>query len=224
VGRQLDRRGLHRIHAMGVEHRGRSLLCLMPMGGGKTTLALGLLAEPDFSLLSDEAPLVDRDGSLHGHPIRLGVKPGDPLAAPEEFLTRIERSRHGPKTLIDARWLGPRICERADPGMLLVGRRVAGNTPRLVPIGRIAAARALWRMGVRAQGVPQLLEYVLRPSPGYGLELARIYASRLRAGARLLRRSRCYALELSEDRSANAALVAREARSLFAADAADGRP
>lgn len=40
IGQYLDRTGLHRIHALGVVVRGRAVLVLLPMGGGKSTLGL----------------------------------------------------------------------------------------------------------------------------------------------------------------------------------------
>lgn len=216
IGAALDGRGLHRIHAMGVEHGGRSIVCMIAMGGGKTTLALGLLEVPGFALLSDEAPLVDRAGRLHAFPIRLGVVAGTALAIPDDFLSSLRRSHHGPKTLIDARYFSDRSVESAEPGILLVGRRIQGNEPRLEPVSRRRAFRTLWEMSVRARGIPELLEYVLRPSPAGLRVLFATYASRIRACWKLVRRSECHAIDLCEDRTANAALVAGLARERFA--------
>ena len=50
----LDRRGLHRIHALGVVVKNRAVLVMLPMGGGKSTLGLHLLKHPEVQILSDD--------------------------------------------------------------------------------------------------------------------------------------------------------------------------
>ena len=47
IGQHLDRRGMHRIHALGVEIRNRAVLILLPTGGGKSTLGLHLMEHPE---------------------------------------------------------------------------------------------------------------------------------------------------------------------------------
>ena len=207
IGEALDLGGLHRVHAMGVVREGRAAVCAMASGGGKTTLCLGLLERPGFALLSDEAPLIDRQGRLHPLPLRLGVVPDSVPAIPDAYLTRFDRSRYEPKVLIDASYFSERIAGTAEPGLLLIGRRNGDRAPQAVPISRAAAGRALWRDCVRARGVPQLLEYVLRPIPGALLNQAWIHASRLWASANLVRRSRCFELRLGPEPGANAELV-----------------
>ncbi len=208
VGEWLDRRGLHRVHAMGVAHGGRSVLCLMPMGGGKTTLALGLLDHSGFALLSDELPLVSRDGRVHPFPVRIGVSPDTELSIPGEFLTHFPRTRRGPKTLIDARYFADRIAKTAEPWILFVGRRIDGPEPQITSIGRLAAFRTVWNLGVRVQGIPQVLEYVLRAELRAALAYVRVVFSRVLAFWRLLRRSECYELRLGVCPAANASRVA----------------
>ena len=132
------------------------------------------------------------------------------------MLEVMNRSRHGPKTLIDARYFSDRSAECAEPGILLVGRRIQGNVPRLEPVSTWAAFRVLWKMSVRARGIPQLLEYVLRPSPAGISILLGTYASRIRACWKLARHSECQAIGLCEDRAANAARLAEFARERFA--------
>ena len=43
AGELLDKKGMHRVHALGVTGNGKGVLCLMPEGAGKTTLGLDLL-------------------------------------------------------------------------------------------------------------------------------------------------------------------------------------
>jgi len=208
VGYFLDRRGLHRIHAMGVVFKGRAVVCAMAMGGGKTTLTLGLMEHHGFSLLSDEVPLVSRNGQLSGMPIRLGVREDAELAIPAEFVSRFVRTRYPPKLLIDAGYFGERVETSAEPGIFFVGRREGLSRPGVRPVGSLAAFRVLFEMCVLARGVPELLEYVLRTQPRALARQALIFLSRLRACYALLRGSRCYLLDLSGDPEANARFVA----------------
>lgn len=209
VGEALDRRGLHRIHAAGLTWGGRALLCLLPSGGGKTTLTMALLDRGGFRLLSEEVPLVDREGRLHPFPVRMGVVAGTPLAIPPGFLQPIRRARHGPKVLVDTRWYADRIARAAPAGALFVGRRVGPGEEGIVPLSRLAGLGALVRSCVLGEGIPQLLEYLLYFDARDLWRQPPILLSRLRAVLSLVRRSAAYELRLGPDREANAALVAR---------------
>ncbi len=209
IGEELDRRGLHRIHAMGVVHGGHAVLCLMPSGAGKTTLALSLLERRDFSLLSEEVPLVSRAGRLYSFPIRIGVVDGTPLEVPPRFLHRFRRSRHGPKVLIDTRYYADRITDTAEPGMVFVGRRVGTGEAGIGPLSRLRGLAALVRFCVVGSGIPQLLEYLLQLDLGDPGRQVPILWSRFLASVALVRRSAVYELRLGPDREANAALVAQ---------------
>lgn len=230
VGALLDRRGLHRIHAMAVARphggggrvvpasphtgdalpdgiRPGALLGVFPMGGGKTTLALSLLASPGALLLSDECPLVSRDGLLHAFPMRLGVAGAPPAGIPPEHLRTVQRSRYGPKTLIDARRFEDRIAPPSVPRVLLIGRRTDAAAPGIRPLGRFQGLRALFGACVLGRGLPELLEYSAPLSARGLLGAVRARLSRWRACRALLRRCAVYRISLCPDRAANAAAV-----------------
>ena len=208
VGYFLDRRGLHRIHAMGVAFDGRAIICAMEMGGGKTTLTLGLMEHAGFQLLSDEVPLVSRSGKLQSFAIRLGVREDTNFKIPDRYISRFDRSNYPPKLLIDASYFRDRVASEANPGILFIGSRKGSKKPAIHAIGMFAAYRALMQMMVIARGVPELLEYVLRIQPRALFRQIAIYLSRNRACVALLRRSDCYSLELSNDPESNARFVA----------------
>ena len=52
----LDSKGIHRIHALGLEYNNQAILVLLPSGGGKTTLAMGILESGNskMRLLSED--------------------------------------------------------------------------------------------------------------------------------------------------------------------------
>jgi len=207
VGVELDRKKLHRIHAMGVVFQGKTILCLLPMGGGKTTLTLSLLEEKAFSLLSEEVPLVSSEGRLYPMPVRMGVIAGTPLSIPETFLKPFRRKHYKPKTLIDIKYFKDQIASVAEPGFIFVGKRIHSARPKIIKISRLKAFGPIFRLCVLGMGLPQLLEYVLRFDLLDMLGRISIFSSRLSACLVLLRHSKTYELHLSYDRSANAAFV-----------------
>ncbi len=218
VGDAMDRRGLHRIHAMGVAYRGRGVVCLMPSGGGKTTLTLSLMKDERFQLLSEEIPLVTRRGELLPFPIRMGVRPGESLSIPVEFLKPFERTHYGPKTLIDVRCFAGRIAGITEPGIVFAGKRIHSDRPAVVPISRMKAFMALYRCCVAGVGLPQMLEYILRFDLSDIFRNTPVILSRLVASIRLIGRSQTYELRLGRDREANARCVADFVASIFSGE------
>lgn len=207
VGEMLDQKKFHRIHAMGVVFEGKAILCLLPMGGGKTTLTLSLLENKEFSLLSEEVPLVSTKGFLYPFPIRMGVTEDSHLSIPGEYLKNFKRSHYQPKILIDVRYFKDQIAGKTEPGFLFIGKRIHSANPHIIKISIFSAFPSLFRLCVMGIGIPQLMEYLLRFD---FLDMARqlpIFFSRLWASLLLLSRSEIFELHLGYDRAANAALV-----------------
>ena len=207
VGHLLDRKGLHRIHAMGVVYNGKTALCVLPMGGGKTTLTLSLLENRDFSLLSEEVPLISSNGLLYPFPIRMGVMEGTPLSIPEGFLKSFKRTHYEPKTLIDIQHFRDQIANVAKPGLIFVGKRIYSPNPKITRTSSIKCFLSLFRYCVMANGIPQLLEYVLRLDIITMLRQLPIFFSRLLASLVLVTKSESYEIHLGYDLKANAALL-----------------
>jgi len=207
VGELLDRKRLHRIHAMGVVYNGKAILCLLPTGGGKTTLTLSLLENRDFSLLSEEVPLISSNGLIYPFPIRMGVIEGTPLSIPEEFLKPFKRTHYEPKTLIDIQYFKDQIANVANPGLIIVGKRIYSNNPRIIKVSSIKSLLSLFRYCVMANGIPQLLEYVLRFDILTMLRQLPIFFSRFLASLVLVIKSESYEIHLGYDLKANAELL-----------------
>lgn len=207
LGELLDRKKFHRIHAMGVVFDGKAVLCLLPMGGGKTTLALSLLENKEFSLLSEEVPLVSKKGTLYPFPIRMGVIEGTPLSIPEEYLRPFKRTHYLPKTLIDSKYFKNQIASAAEPGFIFIGKRVHSAQPKIIKASFFRTFLSLFRLCVIGIGLPQMLEYILRFE---FWDIARqfpIFLSRLTAAIILIYKSKTYELHLSYDLRANAVLL-----------------
>ncbi len=205
VGELLERKGLHRIHALGVSDGTESSLFMMDSGGGKSTLGLGFLEKgTEFTLVSEDSPLIDRRGNVHAFPLRIGVLPPIPEGVADEHVYRIERMEFEPKYLIATTAFGDRVGGGVTrPRNLFIGKRRLGRDCVIRPVGRLVGFKALLRHMVVGVGLYQGLEFLLRSSP---LELVRgsmIFLGRLVAAVRLLFRSRVYVLELGRDRERN---------------------
>lgn len=186
VGQYLDSRGLHRIHALGVSYRQRGILLLLPSGGGKSTMALKLLHQPEFLLLSEDTPLIDRRGYLLPFPLRLGVRPEQNTEIPPQYLRTVRRMEFDPKTLIDIEYFGDRVGQAVEPYCLLVGERNLGEVAEIIPLARHRALQALFKDMVVGLGIYQGMEFLLERGLWELLGKGGIVASRLRNSLRLL--------------------------------------
>lgn len=206
VGELHDRRGLHRVHALGLAVGGRGVLCLMPSGGGKTTLGLAALAIPGVRLLSDDTPLLRRDGALLGFANRIGAS-APPAGVAPEHVRVMRRTGRSDKWLIDVRAFPDRLAERADPAVVLLGERQLGGAAGLDPLGPAAAAPELFSSVVVGLGLPQVVEYFLRFDARDVARKAALVASRAAACAALLARAEVYRFRLARDGAENVAVL-----------------
>jgi hypothetical protein len=202
VGELLDRRGVHRLHALGLTRGGRGALLMLPSGGGKSTLGLAALRERDFGLLSDDLPLLDPQGDLLPFPGRLGFTHPPEGVAPEH-IRPFRRIEHGLKWLVDLDAFPGRASGPASPQLLLVGARDPTARASLVQVPPRAAWPTLLSAVVVGVGLPQAIEHFLRPDPADVPAKLRIVRSRLRACQRLLRQVEVWRVTLGGDQHEN---------------------
>lgn len=205
AGEELDRRGLHRLHAGALARRGAALLFCGHRGAGKTTLLLELLKDPSFSLLSDDTPLVDRRARVLPFPVRIGLGLDSPHLPGFPGLPRLSRRRFSPKALLEIGRSGFPVSGAAPAGEVFLLRRAAA--PAVRPAGPAAGAAELAVSLAAGYGVPQLAEFFLRPHPGDAASKAGILASRAAAAAALLRRASFSYLDVCGDHARNAAAL-----------------
>jgi len=207
VGEFLDARRLHRIHAMALAHRGRAILAVFPMGGGKSMLASELLKCQDFDFLSDDSPFIAPDGRVYAFPLRLGLLPGADTEFPAEHKRTINRMEFGPKVLLNYSYFASRVKPVADPGIVFLGRRSLAPDCRIEPAGTVESYRSMVADCMVGLGLFQGLEFVLRSSAIELASKAWTGMSRLRNARRLFRRSLVYRLILGRDRAQNAQAI-----------------
>lgn len=217
IGEYLDARRLHRLHALAMSLHGRSILVLLPMGGGKSTLGAELLKHPGVRILSDDSPLIARDARAYAYPLRLGLLKGRESEIPPEFVRKIDRMEFGPKFLVDYSYFASRVADVAEPGLLLLGKRTLGALPRFEDAGYIAAMDALTPNLIVGLGLFQGLEFVLGRGRRELPSKARAGISRLRNAHALARRSRRFHFHMGRNVAANADAVISLAEKTFVA-------
>lgn len=178
IGEALDKRGFHRVHALGFERYGEGWLVVLPSGGGKSCLCSLLLRDPSVRIFSDEMPLL-RDATIFPFPVRIALKPRDAQALMPDQIGRSFQRR-----LFPAKQLFPIPPTRVS-APLPVTRLVVRKS------GRHSGLRvfsSLWSSLVVGIGLTQMSEHMIRiPS------LPRLFligCSRLREAGKLSREAK----------------------------------
>ena len=204
IGEYLDKRGLHRIHALAVKVNGQAVLVLLPMGGGKSTLGINLLKHPEVQLLSDDSPFIDRKGRVLAYPLRLGLLPGYEFEIPAEHRRVIQRMEFGPKHLVNYSYFKDRVSDSAEPGLVMIGARTFAPGCRIETVTLSVGLQACISNCVVGMGLFHGLEFVLQASGWEILKKSGLGMSRLRNCWHLLRRSRICRIHLGPDPETNA--------------------
>lgn len=194
VGEALDRKGIHRIHGLGMTWRGDGMIVLAPSGGGKSTLALELLRSPEMAILSDDVPWVNPRGEILAFPQRIALKTR-PTIAPE-FVRTFRRVRYGEKFVVGSRYFEQRIVEKSPLRWLVVIDSKRGSA-LLEKRSRIFLIWPLLRWLVLGLETPQVWEVFVRLTPSDLWAKAKILFSRARLAWRLGRQSQAASFRLS---------------------------
>ncbi len=211
IGRHLDRLGLMRIHALGLSGRQGSVIVLLPSGGGKTTLALRALQDPDVKLLSEDTPVLDRNGAVHPFPLRIGVNTRDAHLLPDAQQAHlVERLEYGPKLVLSLDAFRDRIESVPQPlAHLVIGARTLASRGALERLPRRRLIGPMFRDGVVGVGVAQMVEYVLQSGARDLFKQGNVAAGRARNCAAALRLASTWRLELGRDAEQNWTLLKR---------------
>ena len=204
IGEHLDARRLVRLHALGLSGPSGAIAVMLPSGGGKSTLALSALGDPECRLLSEDSPLIDRRGVAHPFPLRLGVNATDAARLPEGKIRHLERMEFHPKLALEVSAFADRIDPNPRPlSDLVIGRRTLGEDARLEPLPRRAAVGTLLREAVVGVGIYQGMEFVLQRGARDVAGKAGVAASRALCVGAALRGARVWRLWLGRDHERN---------------------
>jgi len=204
VGELLDRNGIHRVHALGFSYKNKAVLCLMPEGGGKTTLALDLLKEKDIMLISEDTPLITKNCEVLPFPSRMGIRKGSYIDIPSEYLREFRRRKNSDKVLIDIEYFREKISSVVEPWITIIGEREFSNESKIEKTNKIKALPVLVKNIVFGLGLPQMVEYFLRYDikdilDKYGIALSRLFTS-----LKILSKSKTYRFIIGRDQKKNA--------------------
>ncbi len=209
VGQNLDSRGMHRIHALGIEAKARAALVLLPSGGGKTTLLLELMKNKELKLVSEDSPLVNSSGKILPFPLRIGVSyPDKPEGIPEDCLHLIERMEFGKKYIISLEYLKGRISRNAlTPQFIICGLRCLGPHSEILPLSKYKALKELIKNSVIGVGLYQGLEFLLQQGLSGLFKESGVILSRLKNSFKIVSRAQTYLFVVGCDRKKNAETI-----------------
>jgi hypothetical protein len=178
---------------------------MLPSGGGKSMLTLRSLEANDVKLLSEDTPLLDRQGRLHPFPLRIGVNATDAASVPAGSKVRvIERMEFHPKVALDLEPFADQIQDTAVPlRHLVIGDRSLGTDAKLESVPRRSALGPLLREVVVGVGVYQGMEFVLQRGMRDVVREARPALTRSACCAAALRKARVWRLTLGRDHTRN---------------------
>ncbi len=192
VGEELDRKGFHRIHALGISYQGKGYLVLLPPGGGKTTLALRLLEEEGIKLLSEDTPLISSNLKLFPFPLRIGVREGEVgEGIPGKYLRKFKRRGRDTKILIDLEFFRERVSPPCPLRGLFIGERVFQSYVAINKMSKISLLFPMLVHFVVGWGLPQLIELTVRKGIGTMINME-ILRKRLLLACRIIHNVESY--------------------------------
>ncbi|MBT5093773.1 MAG: hypothetical protein HOM21_06000 [Halobacteriovoraceae bacterium] len=209
VGKAWDLQGLHRVHSCAFTIGKKLCLILLPSGGGKSTLLLELIKNSgsEFSLYSDDAPLIDSNGLVHPFPVRIGLEREIPdwVDAPEKY--QLLREHHGKKHLISLKDWDVPVGNDYDEVLVMTANRhpVAECVIRDGFLGQHALV--LLESLIIGLGLPMILEYFWETGFMDFWRKVKIALLRTRASAQLLRNSAIYHIDLGSNSKENAKVL-----------------
>lgn len=206
VGKKLDLHGFHKLHAFAVSYRGVAIVCMMPSKGGKSTLLMELLRNPEIKMLSDDIPLISTSGLLYAFPLKLGLNEiPDHLNIHDgpSNLYEMKRTLYGVKKLLCVRGLPGRV---EMPGTyffkdvyLFNGQRFNSKQSFIRRISWPQTFMGLMKHGVLGLGTPMVMEYFWESGIKDFLVKTRIFFSRLSAFLNLSFKCKRLGLDLGTD-------------------------
>lgn len=204
IGEHLDRIGLVRLHGLGLSAAGGAIVVMLPSGGGKSTLALRALEADNVRVLAEDTPLIDRRGTVHPFPLRIGINETDADRLPPASVRRIEWMEFHPKLALDLESFRHRIDPVPRPlAHIVIGRRSIGRSATLEPMPRRAAVGPLLSEGVFGVGVYQGMEFVLQHGMRDVIGKTGTVAMRARCCGAGLRHARVWRLTIGRDHERN---------------------
>ncbi len=211
LGKKLETLGFYKIHACSFAKDGNNYLFPMLMKGGKSTLFLGSLSAGPFEILSDDAPLVTKNGELLPFPMRVGLEKREEHACYDsrEFYI-LERRRFGTKFLIDIASFKNPIAKNTQKNSLWLFHsfRVQREGCVIKEANRLILIPVLFINMIVGLGLPYAREFYLEHTFKDYCRLVGIACGRTLAAFRLLNKAQCFSMQLGNRPELNAKTLA----------------
>jgi hypothetical protein len=203
-GKWCDKSGIHKIHAMSVSDIEKNLILMLPMKGGKSTLFAKFLEKTEYSLVSDDSPVIDSKGNLLNFPIRFGLEDRPHYKGlleniDQQYLFHLEREQYGKKILVDFKAFQQRVTEPCKKNILIQGFRINSQSCQIQKISRLEMFRYLFVNMVVGVGLPMIIEYFIENTLKDHVGNLLIFFKRLKASVSLLLKSECYVSYMGYD-------------------------
>ena len=199
VGERLDRRGIHRVHGLGVCQGGSGTLFLGASGTGKSTVALQLLEEGEIKWLSDDVPFVTSSGVMLAFPQRIALR--EPPSNPDRNFRSFKRFRFGRKYIIGSDSFRSLIQPKAPLDRIVKMRR--GSFVGTTKLSPLVTLLYLCRWLVVGHETPQFWELFLRLEVKDVFYKLKILRSRIGLALLLCRKVEMCGFVLSSERAKN---------------------
>jgi len=191
VGKYLDLKGLHRIHACAFSLGEELFVFPSSSGGGKSTLLLQGVSGGG-KIYSDDTPLVNSKGDILPFPIRLGFNksPSLPSALQGAEQYTLKRREYGEKFLVSLKDQERVLGSSHDSMTICLPRKVEVGGPRLKSIHWVFILIPIFKYLVIGVGTPVVFEFFWERGPSGFYKKLRIFGKRLVASFWLIWKSR----------------------------------
>ena len=203
---QLDKLGIHRVHALALASNNNAFLILLDRGSGKSTLAMQVLnSSHHLKLISEDSPLIDSEGSVLPFPLRFALFPDDiPPSISPAYLRSFKGEGFDPKTLIDVDCYIDHIQKLAlKPSIVMIGRRVVGKKAEIKTASKYKALKAFIKNSVIGVGLNQGIEFIFEKGPQEVFKKIPLAVSRLKNSLKVIHRCQIFEFLLSSDKEKN---------------------
>ncbi len=203
IGKSLDLKGFHRIHAFGVKINHLAILGIGNSKVGKSTLLCSLLQDSDIEFFSDDTPLIDRKGRIHAFPLRIGLSESVSMTESDSIYT-ITRKKYGKKKLLPITAIKNKISQDYQSSVLVFLHRSTLTGPSIYKISKFSALKKLLAPMIVGVGTPIIFEYFWVHTYADLFTKTFIALSRTFSAIALSLKSQSYNFYLSDDIQSNA--------------------
>jgi hypothetical protein len=174
-------------------------------GGGKSTMALAILENDNFKLMSDDEALVNDRGHVLPFPLAVGTPDEDKIkSVPCRYVYEIDRMEYGRKYFVDTEhWVGRLEKRELDKKIYFVAERLMNGDPYMEKTSGYGAFISLIGSAVIGLGLYQGMEFVFSNKPKEIISIIPVFFRRLISAVKFSLRTESYKIYLSRDTAKN---------------------